>query len=234
MGKFVTGKELEEKICDIIWEAKENLIILSPFIKLDDFFKKHFDKHINNHSLHILIVFGKNEKAVNKSFNKNDFDYFKKFPNISIVYVSNLHAKYYGNEKKGVLTSINLYDYSFINNIEFGVYSEQSFLGNIKNDHDSDAWKKCWEIAKKNEVVFIKRPVYEHKNILVTSIKNYSKSDVLLDETERFYGLSYKSRNINNYIARKLSDFPDELKLGASNAERPKREDENIKTKDRL
>ena len=121
MSKFITGLELEETISKIIWETKETLLIVSPFIKLDDFFKKLFDNHLNNPKIHILIVFGKNENNISRSLSKNDFEYFKKFLNISIIYVPNLHAKYYGNEKKGVITSINLYDYSFkiILNLEY-------------------------------------------------------------------------------------------------------------------
>ena len=45
MSKFITGLELEETISKIIWETKETLLIVSPFIKLDDYFKKLFDNH---------------------------------------------------------------------------------------------------------------------------------------------------------------------------------------------
>lgn len=95
MAKFITGKELEKAVYDIIWEATDTLLIVSPFIKLDDYFKKLFDKHANNPKLNLVIVFGKYEGGVNKSMSKSDFDYFKKFLNVCIVYVPNLHAKYY-------------------------------------------------------------------------------------------------------------------------------------------
>ena len=122
MAKFITGNELTEEIYEIIHKAKKQLLIVSPYIKLDDYFKKEVFKHqIKNDELHVVIAFGKNEKNPQKSFKKEDFEYFKEFRNISIVYVPNLHAKYYGNEKKGVITSINLYDYSFKNNIVFDV-----------------------------------------------------------------------------------------------------------------
>ena len=62
MSKFITGLELEETISKIIWETKETLLIVSPFIKLDDYFKKLFDNHLNNPKIHILIVFGKKRK----------------------------------------------------------------------------------------------------------------------------------------------------------------------------
>ncbi|WP_210416850.1 phospholipase D-like domain-containing protein [Echinicola soli] len=181
MSKFLTGKELEDTVYDIIWETENTLMIVSPFIKLDDYFKKLFDKHENNPRIHLLLVFGKNEKSVKKSMSKADFDYFKKFLNVSIVYVPNLHAKYYGNEKKGIITSINLYDYSFKNNIEFGVFSQQSLLGRFKQSADNDAWNECMEIAENNEVVFIKRPVFESKKIIISLGKSYIKSNILFN-----------------------------------------------------
>lgn len=220
MAKFITGENLENAVYEIIWEAENNLLIVSPFIKLDDYFKRLFDKHMNNPKLHILIVFGKNEKEVSRSFSKSDFDYFKKFLNISIVYIANLHAKYYGNEKKGVITSINLYDYSFKNNIEFGVYSEINILSKLTTNADNEAWQTCYELAEKNEAIFIKRPVFEKKILSSLLGKNYIKSDTLHDTTEKFY--SSWNRNRDNQI-KTLEDFPDELELGSEQNIRPNR-----------
>lgn len=220
MSKFLTGKKLENAIYDIIWEAKNTLLIVSPFIKLDDYFKELFNKHSKNPKIHILLVFGKNEKEVKRSMNREDFDYFKKFPNISIIYVPNLHAKYYGNEEKGIITSINLYDYSFKNNIEFGVYSEQSLLNNFTQTTDNEAWNECIKIAEENEVIFIKRPVYQFKKILINIGKDYIKSETLLDLTDKFYGNNVGS--VQN--KKRLMDFPDEIELDTKTNERPERE----------
>ncbi len=220
MGKFITGKNLEDCIYNIIWEAENTLLIVSPFIKLDKYFKELFDKHENNPKLHLLLVFGKNEKEVRRSMSKADFDYFKKFLNISIIYIPNLHAKYYGNEKMGVITSINLYDYSFNNNIEFGVCSQQSLINKIKTT-DNLAWDECMDIAENGEVVFVKRPVYEEKKLLVSLGKNYVKSDILLDATEKFYG--YRKNKDND--VKRLADFPKELLLGSANKKRPQKEE---------
>lgn len=220
MAKFITGENLENAVYEIIWEAESNLLIVSPFIKLDDYFKRLFDKHINNPKLHILIVFGKNEKEVSRSLSKNDFDYFKKFLNISIVYIPNLHAKYYGNEKKGVITSINLYDYSFKNNVEFGVYSEINILSKFTTNADNEAWQTCYELAEKSEAIFIKRPVFEKKILSSLLGKNYIKSDTLHDTTEKFYSSWNKTRD---NLVRTLEDFPFELELGSEQNIRPMR-----------
>ncbi len=222
MAKFITGVELEEAIYDIIWNAEETLLIVSPFIRLDDYFKTLFKKHLNNPNLHIVIVFGKNENDVKRSLSKSDFDYFKSFMNISVVYVPNLHAKYYGNEHKGVITSINLYDFSFKNNIEFGVYSEYNIvLNSFVNNTDTAAWDTCFKIAEDNESVFIKRPVFEKKMFSVLRGKSYIKSDILHDVTNKFY--SYSNLSQKGGAIKKLTDFPEELELGSQSSDRPTR-----------
>lgn len=219
MSKFITGKVLEEKITDIIWRAERNLLIVSPFIKLDDYFKKLFDRQLTNHSVHLIIVFGKNEGQIQKSLGRDDFEYFKKFPNISIVYAANLHAKYYGNESCGVITSINLYDASFKNNIEFGVYSEQNILSNFSTNPDMDAWKESWAIAKGSEVVFIKRPVYEKKMLLAN---RFVESRILEDRTAKFYGFQ---RMPDSNFSKQLDEYPEVLFVETNYlSEKPTRE----------
>jgi hypothetical protein len=222
MIKFITGADLEQVIYDIIWDAENTLMIVSPYIKLDNYFKKLFDKHINNPKIHFIIVFGKNEGKISKSLSKEDFDYFKKFLNVSVVYVPNLHAKYYGNETKGVIPSINLYDYSFKNNIEFGVYSEVSLLSNFTKTADNEAWNTCYQIAEENEAVFIKRPVYEKKLFSAITGKNYVKSDVLHDTTDKFYSVFTSKKTTP---VKRLHEFPDEIELGSQPTSRPTREE---------
>ncbi|WP_395074801.1 phospholipase D family protein [Flavobacterium sp.] len=213
MSKFITGKNLSEAIYNIIWNAEKSLLIVSPFIKLDAYFKEMFDNHILSPKVHIMIVFGKNENELSKSLSRNNFDYFKRFLNISIIYVSNLHAKYYANEDGGVITSLNLYDYSFKNNIEYGVYFEKNVMRKFKNDADDSAWETSIKIAEQGEAIFIKRPVYEKKFLSSILGKNYVQSNVLHDTTERFYSKNYNSQR--NAISR-LNDFEDFILMGTS------------------
>lgn len=222
MAKFLTGHELETAFTNIIWDAKETLLMVSPFIKPGEYFIKLFDKHLNNPQLHIIVVFGKNKDNVTKSMNKEDFEYFKQFLNVSIIYVPNLHAKYYANESKGLITSINPFDYSFLNNIEFGVYFERNILiDSLKLNPDNDAWEAGLKVANENEAVFIRRPVFERKMISILG-KNYVKSDILHDYTKKYY--SY-TRDKDQTEIKKLADFPTELELGSLPIEKPTREE---------
>ncbi|MFD1062744.1 phospholipase D family protein [Winogradskyella litorisediminis] len=207
MAKFITGKELTEAICNIISNAKKDLLIVSPYIKLDDYFKEHlFNKLLANSDLHIFIAFGKNENNPWKSIKKEDFEYFKNFPNVSIIYIPNLHAKYYANEKRGIITSVNLYDYSFDNNVEFGVISENSFLAG--NDIDYEAWEETMDIIKNNYAVFVKRPNYKKKLLG----KDYVGSEIVLDLTKEL---------ISGNLSRKVSvfDFKSEYFVNVENQE---------------
>src|SRR5690606_17104997 len=128
MSTFLTGTELEDKLTDIIWNARRHVLIISPFIKLDDHTKKIFEKLKDDHNIALYILFGKNEEYRHKNINRDDLTYFKEFKNIGIFYNKDLHAKHYCNENEGLITSLNLYGYSIEHNIEYGVHFSKTRL----------------------------------------------------------------------------------------------------------
>jgi len=214
MAKFITGKQLTEEVYEIIHKAKKHLLIVSPYIKLDDYFKKElFESHKKNSELHLIIAFGKNKNNPERSLKKEDLDYFKDFPNVSIIYIPQLHAKYYANEKKGIITSINLYDYSFKNNVEYGVISETSLFGG--SGIDKEAWDETMKILADNDTVFIRRPNYKKK----VFGKDYLGSETKLDLTNEL---------LNGGVTTKhtVFEFMDETYQGVTiNSERLSREE---------
>lgn len=215
MAKFITGKELEDAVYDIIFNAKKELLIVSPYIKLDDYFrKKLFDKHLGNAETKITIVFGKNKSHIQKSLNLSDFEYFKRFPNISIVYVPNLHAKYFANEKQGIITSINLYDYSFKNNIEYAVLSDSKLLEMDKIY--KEVKEKTWEIVNNNNVVFVRRPQYKKKKLIG---KDYVGSNTLYDSTDELI----KNGKVPKKLIGEYSEIED--KVGSEEIQRVSRQE---------
>jgi len=220
MSKFLTGPALNDSIFRIIWEAKSTLMLVSPFIRLDKHFRDLLLRHEKEPRLHIKVVFGKNEDRLNKSLSKDDFEFLTQFPNISIIYVPNLHGKYYGNENAGVLTSINLHDHSFENNIEFGVYAEASILPKIQSSTNNEAWNYCIQITELGIPVFIKRPSYQKSFLSALLGKNYVRSEVLLDNIKMLenFGLSKMVTN------RNLLEFPEELEFKAPKVAMPQKE----------
>ena len=217
MATFLTGKELYEKIYDIIWEAKDQLFIVCPYIKLDDYFKKLFENHKHNHNLKIRIIFGKNEARPGKSLRAEDLDFFKQFHNITIAYAADLHAKYYCNDREGVITSINLYDKSFEKNIEFAVRYRVDGWDKYTGTVDSQAYNYCKELLHASPAVLIRRPVYE-KGLLTGP--TFIASDTLYDATNAIlYGYKWAKET-----KRFAGEFPDTIDNVNRNAARPEKE----------
>lgn len=184
MADFITEKQLDEKLTDIIWNAKKELIILSPFIRLDDYCKNVVFKKIkNNPELEIIIVFGKNEGETQRSLTPADLEIFKEFSNIIIIYCKNLHAKYYANENEALLTSLNLLGKSMTENVEYGIYFQNSKLSLEKLYNDSISYTN--QVITENPCVYIKRPVFKKTNLGLT--KKYVESKILYDVTDALY-----------------------------------------------
>lgn len=184
MTEFLYETKLNSEIQSIFEQAKSNLILISPFIKLHEMLKSSLKEKKDNDKLEIIIVFGKNEEDISKSLNKEDFNLLKEFPNIEIRYEKRLHAKYYANEFRGILTSMNLHSYSQNNNIEFGVMSETDGL--LSKDHlDSEAWYYFQRVINQAEKYFIRKPHYEKSGLL--PLKRYFNSETQLDKLTEYY-----------------------------------------------
>jgi hypothetical protein len=200
MADFFTGKALDEKLTDIIWKANKELIILSPFIRLDEYCKKIFSKLKNSPELEIIIVFGKNEGETQRSLNQDDLEFFKDFENIVIIYCNNLHAKYYSNENEALLTSLNLLGKSMTGNVEYGISFPNSKLTIDKLYTDS--MNSTNEVIKSNPCVFVKRPLYKKTNLGLS--KKHLGHVILFDQTNALY------RN-RNFEQKFYNDFEYEL-----------------------
>ncbi|SFN37331.1 phospholipase D family protein [Salegentibacter flavus] len=187
MAEFLHGDDLNAELGRIFRECEEQLIIISPFIQLHSRYRDALRTKIENPKLKITIVFGKNDEKIYKSFSNEEFEFLKQFPNIEIKYEKRLHAKYYANEKSAILSSMNLYKYSQNNNIEFGIYTEATFLGNITgsitgNTLDVDAFKYFQEVINHSKTLFHKKPIYLDGNLLQKVRKKYSHSEEVIDD----------------------------------------------------
>ncbi|MEO9511609.1 MAG: phospholipase D family protein [Flavobacteriaceae bacterium] len=220
MSKFLTGEELEEKLTDIIWNAKKYIVIVSPFIKLDNHVRSIFDKIKAIREVPLILVFGKNDGYKQKSLNEIDFKYFTNFENISILYNKDLHAKHYCNEKEGLITSLNLYDYSMINNIEYGIHFSKNILNPTEKLYEETRAFTKELIYEKSHVIFLRRPQYKKK--MLGLAKEYRNSPVLFDISKDFF-------NDHNYKTKSLSEFDFESLSDVDKAynKKPKRENES-------
>lgn len=195
MAKFLTGNELNTELEKIFERADEQIILISPFIKLHDRFISTLRTKKDNHKLEIIIVFGKNEEDMSKSMKQEDFNFFKEFLNIQIRYERRLHAKYYANESSAILTSMNLYTYSQDNNIEAGVMTKATLLGNLasnfmtnmtgEDSFDNQAWTYFKRVIDQSDLLFKNTPQYESGMLGLT--KKYKESKIEVDKLTEFF-----------------------------------------------
>lgn len=180
MATFITGHELNSELEKIFENAEREIILISPYIKLHDRYISSLKEKKENPNIQIIVVFGKNEEDISKSMKEEDFNFFKEFPNIEIRYERRLYAKYFANEEKAILTSMNLYGYSQDNNIEFGILTKGT-----TETLDRKAWECFDRVIKQSETLFHREPQYE-KAMLGLS-KKYTESVTKIDKLSDFF-----------------------------------------------
>lgn len=183
MGKFLKGNQLNAELESLFDDAQKFIVIISPFIKLHSRFVDSLKSKIENPDFELIIVFGKNDDDLSKSLRAQDFEFLKNFPNIQIRYESRLHAKYYSNETSAILSSMNLYDFSQNNNIEFGILTKAGKL--ISDPLDSDAYNYFDQVIENSDLLFNKEPEYESKMMGLTS--KYTGSVIIIDKLSAMF-----------------------------------------------
>ena len=185
MAKFLDTFNLNSAIEKIFDDAFEELIIVSPYIKLHHRFVDSLRGRITEDKLKIIILFGKNEEDITKSLDLVTFNFLKKFPNIEIRYESKLHAKYYANGDTAVITSMNLYDYSQNNNIEAGVLIKTKLFNPLSDDVDRDYQDYFYKIINRSRILFKNEPEYEKINLGLS--RRFTKSNNEIDLLTEMY-----------------------------------------------
>ena len=134
MPKFLNTSATNYFLEELIKNAAERLIIISPFLKFNDRIKELLaDK--DRMKIDVRIVYGKSELA------PQEINWLRSLEFVRTSFCQNLHAKCYLNEKSAIITSMNLYDFSQVNNNEMGVY--------IEREQDVDVYRDAYEEAQR-------------------------------------------------------------------------------------
>ncbi|WP_375580596.1 phospholipase D family protein [Marivirga tractuosa] len=209
MAKFLTDDNLNGAVSNLIEEAKQTFIIISPFIKLHDRLKKRLQEKSEYYDFELIIVFGKNENDLSKSLSIEDLEFFKSFPNVEIRYEPKLHAKYYANETSSILSSMNLYDYSQNNNIEFGILMKAGRF--TSEDIDIDSWGYFDKVIENSKILYQKRPIVESK--LLGFSESFKGSEVEIDILDDYFKQPKNSnKNLKGYCIRTGEQIPFNIK----------------------
>ena len=134
MAKFLNTSATNYFLEEMIKSAADRLILISPFLKLNDRMKELLaDK--NRLKIDVRIVYGKSE------LQPQEIEWLRGLTYIRTSFCKNLHAKCYMNEEMCIVTSLNLYEFSQVNNNEMGIL--------IKRSEDSQLYKDAYEEAQR-------------------------------------------------------------------------------------
>lgn len=123
MAKLLaTTAEITAAIQRLINESKgEKLILITPYLRIARQFKGDIKDQENFKTKISVIV------RADESHDPADINFLQQELNTVDLYThQNLHAKCYLNHKSAIITSMNLYEYSQLNNTELGILVEQA------------------------------------------------------------------------------------------------------------
>ena len=130
MAKFLDTAGVTHYLQQVINNANERLILISPYLKINDRIKNSLvDK--NKFKIDIRLIYGKSELQPAERNWLNSLQY------VRTSFCKDLHAKCYLNEREVIVTSMNLYDFSQVNNYEMGIY--------IKKDEDTPLYDEIYQ-----------------------------------------------------------------------------------------
>lgn len=130
MAKFLNTRKAVSEIEDLIKNADQRLILISPYLKISKDFKELLD-YRNKKDKITTVIFGKQE------LNPDEMKFLQGLRFVILKYNEDLHAKCYLNDTKMIITSLNLYSFSMANNKEMGVLIDKSDPADIQLFEDA-------------------------------------------------------------------------------------------------
>ncbi|MDR3396557.1 MAG: phospholipase D family protein [Pandoraea sp.] len=130
MNTSATNYFLEE----LIKGAVDRLILISPFLKLNDRIKELLSDK-NRLKIDVRLIYGKSE------LQPQEIEWLRSLTYVRTSFCKNLHAKCYMSEELCVVTSLNLYEFSQINNNEMGVL--------VRRSEDAELYRDVYEEAQR-------------------------------------------------------------------------------------
>ncbi|WP_413520175.1 phospholipase D family protein [Psychrobacter glacincola] len=168
MAKFLNSSGTTYHLEELIKNASDRLIIISPYLKLNDRIKELLEDR-NRLKIDIRIVYGKND------LQPEEINWLKNLTFIRTSFCKNLHAKCYLNENECIITSLNLYEFSQVNNNEMGVL--------IYRNEDAKLYADTYEEAQRiirisDEVRMSLEKIVETNNSVDNNLSSESASQV--------------------------------------------------------
>ncbi len=157
MAKFLDTMEIISSLQRILKNAKDKVVLISPYIDICSRYKSLIEEKNENH-VQVIIVWGKKKKQF--KFGNEIKDWIKSMDFVDEMFYKDLHAKCYLNEEEAIITSMNLYEASQ-KNVEMGIL--------LTKKEDTIAYNDLWKE--------VKRIIKDKPNLIFIQQKTSSKKD---------------------------------------------------------
>ena len=113
MAEFLDTTAVSYRIERLLKSAQQRIVLISPYLKLRPRIRELIEDAVRR-GVSVRVVYGKKEDC-------GGADQLREVRGVEITFCKNVHAKCYLNEHTGIITSLNLYDFSEAKNQEMGV-----------------------------------------------------------------------------------------------------------------
>jgi phosphatidylserine/phosphatidylglycerophosphate/cardiolipin synthase-like enzyme len=203
MPKYLRTSGITAGVEELIREARERLYIISPYLKLSDNIRELLNDK-EREKAEVRIIFGKQE------LNPTEMSYLQNLKYVRLYFSKNLHAKCYLNEKKMIISSMNLYEFSQQNNREMGILIERD------NEADrpvyEDAWKDIESILNNaTDFSYIEAPKEMGKEKTETTNSIQPKQEIISPTITTFKGKFLSATALSKEIGISSKDLTSKI-----------------------
>lgn len=199
MAKFLNTSGTTYHLEEMIKKASDRLILISPYLKLNERVKELLEDK-NRLKIDIRIVYGKSD------LQPEEINWLKGLDFVRTSFCKNLHAKCYLNENECIITSLNLYEFSQINNNEMGILIARD----ADNQLYSDAYEEAQRIIRISEEV---RMSVDKVNEMSTTSENKEYGKITIAKLASQLGMKTPELSAKMIENGYLQEIAGELRL---------------------
>ncbi|OBX58570.1 DNA repair protein [Moraxella osloensis] len=199
MAKFLNTSGTTYHLEELIKKSSDRLILISPYLKLNERIKELLEDK-NRLKIDIRIVYGKSD------LQPEEINWLKNLTFIRTSFCKNLHAKCYMNENECIITSLNLYEFSQINNNEMGILIARD----ADNQLYSDAYEEAQRIIRISEEV---RMSVDKVNEMSTTSENKEYGKITIAKLASQLGMKTSELSAKMIENGYLQEIAGELRL---------------------
>ncbi|MCD6013164.1 MAG: repair protein [Flavipsychrobacter sp.] len=149
MAKFITTTAVSHNIESLIKGSIHYTILVAPYMNIHKRLRKVIEQKLSETNIIFVVVCRRD------TLKKYDLMWFESQKKIHIINCDNLHAKCYLNEKVAIITSMNLFEYSAVNNVEFGLLLSKE----DDNVNYREIYKECLLLIPESDEVKKRLPI---------------------------------------------------------------------------